>query len=494
MPSLFAGKRRFLISAVRKFLFLSAGGQSIIRIRICAAVGRHIPDKHKRILGDAVASISEIAYERYNVRTVSTIALCALVTLLDGFDAQAVGALAPSLAQHFAVPVSALGPMFGAAMFGLGIGAVAMGPIADRWGRRKSLILSTLVFAVCALLTTRAASLDQLVICRFATGLGLGGALPNTLALAAEYSPRRSAGFAVAVVSACVPGGGLLGGLAAGAILPRWGWQSFFFLGGTIPLLIAIALVFFLPESLKFLVARNADARLIRKIFRRMYLRDATDEEFEQLKPVRVVSGGPISALFTEGRAPTTALLWLTYFMNLLIMYFIVSWLPSLLSSIGLPSWTGARSIVLFSLGAIAGSLMQRRMSRYCGASPVMMAEFAVFSVASLWLANGHLDYDSTIAVAFLMGFCIVGAQIGLNMVVTEFYPITARATGLGWGLGIGRIGSIVGPLLGGFMLREQWSVADIFLAGIAPAVIAGCAMAAYGVRARAHIAIEVKR
>ncbi|MFM0283801.1 aromatic acid/H+ symport family MFS transporter [Paraburkholderia sediminicola] len=441
-----------------------------------------------------MTSISEFVYERYNVRTVSTIALCALVTLLDGFDAQAVGALAPSLARHFGVPVSALGPMFGAAMFGLGIGAVAMGPIADRWGRKKSLIFSTLMFAVSSLLTTKAVSLDQLVIFRFMTGLGLGGALPNTLALSAEYSPQRSAGFSVAVVSACVPGGGLLGGLAAGAILPRWGWQSFFLLGGVIPLILAIVLVLFLPESLKFLIAQNADARLIRKIFRRMYLRDVTADELEQLKPVRVVSRNPISALFTEGRASTTVLLWLTYFMNLLIMYFIVSWLPSLLGSIGLPPGTGARSIVLFSLGAIAGSLLQKRMSRYCGASPVMMAEFAVFSVASLWLANGHLDYDSTLAVAFLMGFCIVGAQIGLNMVVTEFYPITARATGLGWGLGIGRIGSIVGPLLGGVMLRAQWSVADIFLAGIVPALIAGCAIAAHGLRARARVALEVKR
>jgi AAHS family 4-hydroxybenzoate transporter-like MFS transporter len=438
-----------------------------------------------------VAFTSEIAFERYTVRTVSTVALCALVTLLDGFDAQAVGALAPTLARHFAVPVSALGPMFGAAMFGLGIGAVAMGPIADRWGRKKSLIISTLVFAVCALLTTRAISLDQLVICRFATGLGLGGALPNTLALAAEYSPRRFAGFAVAAISACVPGGGLLGGLAAGAILSQWGWQSFFELGGMVPLLIAIALVFFLPESLKFLAAQNADRPVIQKLFRQIYLRDAADEELTQLRPASVLSQNPISALFTEGRATTTVLLWLTYFMNLLIMYFIVSWLPSLLGSIGLPPGAGARSIVLFSLGGIAGSLMQQGMSRYCGSSPVMMGQFGAFVAASLWLAKGHLDYDSTIFVAFLAGFCVVGVQIGLNIFATEFYPTTARATGLGWGLGIGRMGSIVGPLLGGVMLRAQWSVAEIFLAGIVPAAIAGCAVAANGARVKGHVGLD---
>ncbi|MFM0045612.1 MFS transporter [Paraburkholderia sediminicola] len=438
-----------------------------------------------------MASISEIAYERHNFRTLGTVALCALVTLLDGFDLQMVGALAPSLARHFSVPVSALGPMFSASFLGLGIGAIAIGPIADCWGRKKPLIASTLLFGICSLLTIRATSLDQLVIFRFLTGLGLGGAMPTTVALSAEYSPRRLAGFTVSVIGTCVPVGGLLGGLAAGAILPRWGWQPLFVLGGIVPLLIAIFLVSLLPESLSFLVARKADARLIEKVFRRVYSRDVTDEELRRLKSVGPTNRSPVSELFTDGRAPTTALLWLTYFMNMLIAYFIVNWLPSLLGSIGLPPGAGARSIAFFSAGAIAGGLMQKRMARFCGASPVMMAEFVIFIGASLMLAKGSVDYGSTMALAFAMGFCIIGVQIGLNMFATAFYPTTARATGLGWGLGIGRGGAIVGSLLGGVMLQAQWSIAEIFLAGIVPAAIAGCAVAANGVRVRARFGIE---
>jgi AAHS family 4-hydroxybenzoate transporter-like MFS transporter len=437
---------------------------------------------------------SEIGCERHNFRTLRTVALCAFVTLLDGFDLQVVGALAPSLARHFAVPVSALGPMFSASFLGLGIGAVAIGPIADCWGRKKPLIVSTLLFAVCSLLTIRAASLDQLVICRFLTGLGLGGAMPTTLALASEYSPRRLAGYTVSIIGSCVPAGGLLGGLAVGAILPVWGWQALFGLGGGVPLLIAILLVFFLPESLSFLVARKADARVIGKVFRRIYSRDVTDDELERLKSTIPVRRSPISTLFSEGRAPTTALLWLTYFMNMLIAYFIVNWLPSLLASIGQPSGAGARSIVLFSLGAIVGGLLQKRMSRFYGPSPVMMGEFAIFIGTSLWLSKGVIDYGSTMALAFVMGFCIIGVQIGLNMFVSEFYPTTARATGLGWGLGIGRAGAIVGSLLGGVMLRAQWSVGDIFLAAIVPAAIAACAIAVNGAWVRARFGIEARQ
>jgi MFS transporter, AAHS family, 4-hydroxybenzoate transporter len=315
---------------------------------------------------------------------------------------------------------------------------------------------------------------------RFLTGLGLGGALPNTLSLAAEYSPRRASGFAVAAVSACVPAGGLIGGFAVSLMLPLWGWQSVFIVGGTVPLLLAALLLAYLPESLKFLIARGASRAQIEAVFRRMYVPNGP---LPILGRRAETERGAIRELFGDGRTATTLLLWLSYFMNLLIMYFIVSWLPSLLRASSFPVSAGANAIMLFSFGAVLGSLMQRPLSRFSGSTALMVIQFVMFIFCSIWLARMRPGYSPTMFIVFVMGYCIVGAQIGLNIFNSGFYPTTSRATGLGWGLGIGRAGSIVGPLLGGFMLKAAWTVEDIFLAGVIPALIACTAVLVNGMR-----------
>ena len=319
---------------------------------------------------------------------ISAISLCGLVLLLDGFDTQCIGFLAPSISQNLGIPLKSFGPVFSAGLVGLMVAAMAMGPLADRWGRRWPVILSVLTFAVFALLTARAASLEQLIVFRFLTGLGLGGTMPNVVALTSEYSPKRLQAVFVAMLFSGIPLGALVASSASSVMIPRWGWRSVFYLGGILPLAIALLLIKALPESVRFLTARGKNPAALSKIMRQVAPGIREDEL--DLSPRAAGSGdaddsfagksaGPaLGRLFAEGRAAGTILLWTAFFMNLMIMYFIVNWLPGLLQQSGLPASAGVTAILLFSLGGIAGNLGEGRVMNSCGAYATLLGQFAI--------------------------------------------------------------------------------------------------------------------
>src|SRR5579872_2750754 len=314
--------------------------------------------------GTRALTVSEIIDQRPLSRfQISTIALCGLVLLLDGFDTQCIGFLAPSISETLAIPLKNFGPVFSAGLIGLMVAAMAMGPVADRWGRKWPVVLSALTFAVFALLTARAVSLEQLILFRFLTGLGLGGAMPNVVALTSEYSPKRLQTVFVGMLFCGMPLGALVGGLASSVMIPLWGWRSVFYLGGILPLAIALILIKALPESVRFLSARGKDARAIAKIMREIAPEiGAADLDLSSAAVSARAErneGLPVRRLFTDDRAAGTILLWIPFFMNLLILYFIVNWLPSLLRQSGLAASAGVIAVSLFSLGGIAGALTE---------------------------------------------------------------------------------------------------------------------------------------
>ncbi len=407
---------------------------------------------------------------------ISTILLCGLVLVLDGFDAQSIGFLAPSMAKALRIPVSTFGPIFGAALFGLMISAMTAGPIADRWGRKWPIVVATLTFGSFTILTARATSFEQLLVFRFLTGLGLGGAMPNVVSVTSEYAPKRLMAVLVSMLFCGMPMGALLGGLVGSVMLPRGGWQSVLYVGGILPFALALILVKVLPESVRFLSVRGADPRKIRKILARI------SPEIADV-PVQALAKGddrregiPVKYLFTEGRAIGTLLLWVPYFMNLLIIYFTVSWLPALLQQTDLPVSAGIDAILLFSLGGVAGSLLEGRLMNGFGSLIVLVVEFCISTllIGSLAFAD---SFPLIMAVTFVLGVTVQGAQAGLNALVAGFYPTAIRSTGVGWALGVGRVGSIVGPLLGGTMLSIGWHPRQIFLAGAIPALCAASAI-----------------
>jgi MFS transporter, AAHS family, 4-hydroxybenzoate transporter len=410
----------------------------------------------------------------------SVLVVCAVVLVLDGFDAQSLGFLAPSIARTLHIPVNTFGPIFGAALFGLMIAAMISGPVADRWGRKWPIIVSAMTFGAFTVLTARATSFNELLLFRFLTGLGLGGAMPNVVSLTSEYAPKRLVAIFVSVLFCGMPAGALLGGTVGAVMLPRWGWQSVLYVGGILPFVIALVLIKILPESVRFLAATNAPPEKIRAILTRISpelgrasIRTSVEERDSH-------KGIPVKHLFTEGRAIGTLLLWVPYFMNLLIIYFIVSWLPALLQQSALPVSAGINAIVMFSLGGIAGSLLEGRLMNWMGALALLVLEFGIST-----LLIGSLAFTASLmlimTITFILGFTVQGAQAGLNALVACFYPTTIRSTGVGWALGVGRVGSIVGPVVAGSLLSMGWHPRQIFLAGAVPALCAALAIMGTG-------------
>ena len=385
-------------------------------------------------------------------RQLSTILLCGIVVVLDGFDTQCMGFLVPVISDDLSVPLAAFGPVLSAALVGLMIAAMASGPIADRWGRRWVVIVSVVVFGVFALLSARARTLQELMLLRFLTGLGLGGAMPNAVALTSEYTPKRLQAIVVGAIFVGMPAGALIASQAAAFMIPHWGWRSIFVLGGVLPLALAVVLIAVLPESEEWVDARTRGRAAVRQ-------------------------GVPVKHLFTEGRAAGTLLLWIPFFMNLLILYFVLSWLPTLLRQSGLPATAGVQAVAAFSLGGMIGTLTQGHIMRATGTRVALVAEFALCILLIPSLASMASSLRLALATIFVLGIAVQGAQAGLNALAAMFYPTAIRATGIGWALGVGRVGSIVGPSLGGVLLSLQWTADQIFMAGTAPAICAGAAI-----------------
>jgi len=400
-----------------------------------------------------------------------TIVLCGMVLVLDGFNAQSIGFLAPSISESLHIPLRSFGPIFGAGLFGLMLSSMLIGPVADRWGRKGAIVGSTLAFALFTLMTPRATTFNELLILRFATGLGLGGAIPNAIALTVEYAPKRLTSVVVGFLMSGIPLGLVISGLVASAIMPFWGWESVLYFGGLLPLVLAIVLILWLPESVRFLSVRGGNELKIAKIMGRISAELAGARIAPPVSTGRQAEGLPVIRLFTEGRAAATVLLWIPYFMNLLTLFFVVSWLPALMRESGMSIRAGVTAVSLFSVGGIVVSMAQGPLMNRLGAYGVLVAEFgfcALLTASFALVANAFL---LTVAVAFLVGGCVTGAQSGLNALAAHFYPTAIRSTGVGWALGVGRTGSILGPVLAGAMLTAGWTPQQILLSAALPAV-----------------------
>ena len=400
---------------------------------------------------------------------------CAAVLFLDGFDTTAIGYVAPSLAKEWGLTKGALGPVFSAGLFGLMIGALLFGPLADRIGRKKIIIFSTLAFGIGTLVTAFAQDVNTLLAIRFLTGLGLGGAMPNTIALTSEFSPHRRRATMVMAMFCGFSLGAALGGFLAAGLIPHFGWRSVFVVGGVAPLLLVPVLALKLPESVRFLAltgrANARVARLLGRINPKAVFAPAT--RFVVHEPELV--GIPVPHLFRAGRTLVTLLLWVVFFMSLLDLYFLSNWLPTVLNDLGASvSEAAAIGSMLQVGGVVATFALGNIIDRFSFRALALLYFIAVFAVGAIGQL-GHSVALVTMAI-FVAGFCIVGGQIAANALAAGFYPTSVRASGVGWALGIGRVGSIVGPLVGGALLAMKWSTGAVFVAAAAAALCAALA------------------
>lgn len=406
-----------------------------------------------------------------------TLALCFLVVAADGMDVAIMGFLAPSILQEWGISKAAFGLVMSAAPIGLVVGALAAGPASDRVGRKKVLVVSVLVFAIFTLLAARAQDLTELVALRFLTGIGLGAAMPNTTTLLTEYVPARSRSLMVTLMFTGFNLGSALVGFVAAGMIPQWGWRSVLAIGGASPLMLVPLLMAWLPESCRFMAVRGvAGERIAATLGRVCGARFPADAEFVSKEPP-VTARTPVRLLFSEGYARLTLSLWVTYFMGLLVIYLLTGWLPTLFKEQGLSISQAAMVTAMFQIGGTAGGVVVGWLMDRVGATRVIALAYAGGALSVLLLAAMGAGVNGLALLSALVGFCMSGAQTGLNAHAPSCYPTMARATGVSWMLGVGRFGSILGSMVGGVLLGLGWSFAGILALLALPALVAAIAI-----------------
>ena len=404
-------------------------------------------------------------------------ALCALCLIMDGFDVQAVGYTAPAIIQEWGIPQSALGPVFGAGNFGVLVGSLVFTMLGDKIGRRPVLIGATLFFSLMTIVTAQVANVQQLLLVRFIAGIGLGSIIPNATALIGEYSPKRSRVSLMAMISVGFTAGAAIGGFIAAWLIPNFGWRSVFYFGGAVPLVIAGAMWLWLPESLQFLVLRNRNRAGVAKWLKQIdpAVNVGPDTQFAVHEENR--GGVPVIHLFREGRALGTILLWIVCFMNLYNLYFLSNWLPTVVRGAGYPTSTAVLVGTTLQVGGTLGTFWLAWMIGRLGFIPVLTTAFVVASITIALIGQPGISLALLYVVVFIAGSCVVGSQPTVNALAGTFYPTYLRSTGIGWGLGIGRLGAIMGPVLAGEFIRRQWSTQDLFYSAAVPAFISAVVM-----------------
>ncbi|WP_333983211.1 MFS transporter [Ectopseudomonas khazarica] len=396
-----------------------------------------------------------------------------LTVVMDGFDVQSMGYVAPAIIADWGVSKAELGPVFGAGLFGMLVGSLTLSVLADKIGRRPVLIWATVFFSLCMLVTAHVTSIGQLQVIRFVTGLGLGAIMPNALALVGEFSPRNKRVTLMMLVSCGYTVGAVLGGLVSAWMIPLWGWQSVFYLGGIFPLLIAALMYVYVPESMQFLVVKGRRLDEVGRTLRRIDPSLKVDGSTRYALAETAQGGAPVVELFREGRGVATVLLWVVNFMNLLNLYFLSSWLPTIATSAGMSTSTAVMVGTTLQVGGVLGTLLMGPVIDRIGFFKVLVPCFALAALSIALIGQPGIGLPLLFLVVTVTGFCIIGGQPAVNALAATYYPTALRSTGLGWSLGIGRWGSIAGPVLGGLLIQFEWSNSEIFLAMAVPTVIA---------------------
>jgi AAHS family 4-hydroxybenzoate transporter-like MFS transporter len=416
--------------------------------------------------------------------------------MMDGFDLQAMGYAAPFVSREWHVTSVQMASVFVAANFGVLLGSLLLSMVADRFGRRPVIAASTLFFAVMTLATARAGGLTALLWLRFVAGLGLGSILPNATALIGEFSPGNRRVTLMMCISAGFTAGGAIGGFVAAWLIPAFGWRAVFYFGGAIPLAVGVVMLAALPESPQYLALRRRRVDCLAKGSKPLdpdVHPDAATAGIDEIsrdprggpgEGPRERSGGLLAArLFANGRALVTPLLWVVNFMNLFNLYALSNWLATVVAGMGYPQRTAVLVSTILQVGGTIGTFgLAWAIARF-GFTATLMPTFAVAALSIGAIGHPGLSLAALFAIVFVAGWCIVGSQPGLNALAATVYPTSLRSTGVGWALGVGRLGAMAGPYVGGQLLASEWTTRQMFLAAAVPALVSAMVMA--GLRLR---------
>jgi len=394
-----------------------------------------------------------------------------LAMFADGYDISVMPFAVPTLSKIWHVDAGQQGWVITASLFGVLAGAPLLGYVGDRFGRKTAILIGSVIYGVTTLAVIWAHSFPVTIVLRFCTGIGIGGLMPNTIALNSELSPKRLRATLVVLMFTGITLGSSAPGLIVAWVLPTFGWSVLFLIGGAVPLLVAGCLYFALPESVKFLAGRPERRGELLETARRMR-RDLVLEDTTQfvsavpaLNPDGAVATGGI---FGPGFRAITPLLWVCFMTTLMANYFLNSWMPLLFNNVGLTPEKAALASSLYHVGGTVGGLLISVLLDRFGFI-VIAALFVCAAPAIAAIGGSSMSYMALAPLAAIAGFSVLGAQFGNNAAAGLLYPTQFRSKGVGWALGIGRFGAIVGPLLGGYLIKMHLPMRQLFLAASAP-------------------------
>jgi AAHS family 4-hydroxybenzoate transporter-like MFS transporter len=400
----------------------------------------------------------------------------AITMMIEGNDNQVVGFAAPVMIQALHIDRASFGSVFGITLFGYMLGALSLSAAGDRLGRRRLVIAGAVIFGVFTVATAYAGGLSVILPVRFCAGIGLGCAIPNAIALMAEYAPKSTRATRISLMFVAYTLGSALGGLVAAWLVPHFGWTSVFQLGGWSGILLAIALYFTLPESVRFLAVTQSRTAELAATLKRLapHLRIGPETRF--VADEGKDAGVPVKHLFLEGRASRTLLLWIAFIATQMTLLFLTSWLPTVIHQNGISLENSEITVALLQAGGAVGSLAFGRLLDKVGVFAVATG-FLVALPFVIGIGSAGGSVAILMALAAMAGFCIAGGQAGINALSGTIYPTYMRSTGSGWAFGIGRTGSIIGPVIGGLLLGMGLPTPQLFLFVSAPIVCAAAAL-----------------
>lgn len=404
-------------------------------------------------------------------------ALCFLIVLLDGFDTAAIGFIAPSLLKEWGLSKAALAPVLSAALFGLAAGGLIAGPVADRFGRKRVLVVAVALFGGPCIWSAFSSDLFQLTVLRFVTGLGLGAAMPNAVTLMSEYCPDQRRATLTNAMFCGFPLGAALGGFLAAWMIPQWGWRSVLLLGGGVPVVLAVVMLVFLPESVRYLVANKLPVERIRQVLGRISATAAQVPSFflTEKAGTKVAAHG-VGVILSRAFIVGTLMLWLTYFMGLVIFYSLINWMPILFKDAGLDARSATLAASLFPLGGVGAVFLGWMMDRF-NPNRVIALCFALTAVSIYAIGLSAGSVGLLMVVVFVAGTLMNTAQSSLPALAAAFYPTQGRATGVAWMMGVGRLGGIAGSFFVAELARRQVGFAAIFASVAVAGLLAAVAL-----------------
>ncbi|WP_447501799.1 MFS transporter [Acinetobacter pittii] len=401
--------------------------------------------------------------------------LCFCVVAIDGFDTASIGFIAPALKQDWGVLPTELATLFASGLIGLMLGALVFGPLADRFGRKTMLVLCIFLFGCSSLASAYSSEINFLIFLRFLTGIGLGGAMPTAITLMSEYCPSSRRSVLVMTMFCGFTIGSAVGGIISARLIPLVGWQGILFIGGILPLILLPIFYFIVPESLRFKVLKRHAETDIQAIIKRLAPHLQTRVILKSRKEENATSS--VRELLSRKYWCSTLLIWTTYFMSLMIIYLISSWMPTLLTNIGATLEKASLATAVFQIGGTLGSITLGYLMDKIGADRMLSSAYLLGALFVFFSGFSTSSLFWLILSIFIVGVCISGGQTGLNAYTAGFYPTHCRATGVSWANAIGRCGSVLGSFIGGWLISFNLDISAILSLLAMPALLAALSL-----------------